>query len=99
MTDRRPRTPWILATGLLTLFACGADSSGGASIKDPSNPQAPEGRPSLATPATAPADAGHGHASGAGDAAPLVYACPMHPEVTATQPGTCPKCLMKLVAR
>ena len=30
--------------------------------------------------------------------APTVYACPMHPEVTATEPGTCPKCGMKLVA-
>ena len=30
-------------------------------------------------------------------AAPTVYACPMHPEVTATEPGTCPKCGMKLV--
>src|SRR5204862_541548 len=30
-------------------------------------------------------------------AAPAVYACPMHPEVTATEPGTCPKCGMKLV--
>jgi FtsP/CotA-like multicopper oxidase with cupredoxin domain len=26
------------------------------------------------------------------------YACPMHPEVTATTPETCPKCGMKLVA-
>jgi FtsP/CotA-like multicopper oxidase with cupredoxin domain len=26
------------------------------------------------------------------------YACPMHPEVTSTEPGTCPKCGMKLVA-
>ena len=26
------------------------------------------------------------------------YACPMHPEVTATEPGTCPKCGMKRVA-
>ena len=34
----------------------------------------------------------------AADAAPTVYACPMHPEVTATEPGTCPKCGMKLVA-
>ena len=25
------------------------------------------------------------------------YACPMHPEVTATESGTCPKCGMKLV--
>ena len=25
------------------------------------------------------------------------YACPMHPDVTATEPGTCPRCGMKLV--
>jgi FtsP/CotA-like multicopper oxidase with cupredoxin domain len=26
-----------------------------------------------------------------------LYACPMHPEVTATEPGTCPQCGMKLL--
>jgi FtsP/CotA-like multicopper oxidase with cupredoxin domain len=26
------------------------------------------------------------------------YVCPMHPEVTAAEPGTCPRCGMKLVA-
>ena len=32
------------------------------------------------------------------DVAPATsYACPMHPEVTATEPGTCPKCGMKLL--
>ena len=35
---------------------------------------------------------------GADDAPASAYACPMHPEVTATEPGTCPKCGMKLVA-
>ncbi len=28
----------------------------------------------------------------------VVYSCPMHPEVTAAAPGTCPKCRMDLVA-
>jgi FtsP/CotA-like multicopper oxidase with cupredoxin domain len=31
-------------------------------------------------------------------AGPVVYACPMHPEVTGTEPGRCPKCGMKLLA-
>ena len=34
---------------------------------------------------------------GPDDSPASAYACPMHPEVTATEPGTCPKCGMKLV--
>jgi FtsP/CotA-like multicopper oxidase with cupredoxin domain len=26
------------------------------------------------------------------------YVCPMHPDVTSSEPGTCPKCCMKLIA-
>ena len=35
---------------------------------------------------------------GPDDTPASAYACPMHPEVTATEPGTCPQCGMKLVA-
>jgi FtsP/CotA-like multicopper oxidase with cupredoxin domain len=31
-------------------------------------------------------------------AGPVVYACPMHPEITSDEPGRCPKCGMKLLA-
>ena len=37
---------------------------------------------------------GHGGARGG----PVVYACPMHPEVVSDEPGHCPKCGMKLLA-
>jgi FtsP/CotA-like multicopper oxidase with cupredoxin domain len=29
---------------------------------------------------------------------PVVYACPMHPEITSQEPGRCPQCGMKLLA-
>ena len=35
---------------------------------------------------------------GEDDSQASAYACPMHPDVTATEPATCPKCGMKLVA-
>jgi FtsP/CotA-like multicopper oxidase with cupredoxin domain len=34
---------------------------------------------------------------GGGDSEASSYVCPMHPEVTSTDPGICPKCGMKLV--
>jgi FtsP/CotA-like multicopper oxidase with cupredoxin domain len=30
---------------------------------------------------------------------PVVYACPMHPDVVTDEPGSCPKCGMKLLAQ
>ena len=41
----------------------------------------------------------HSHAAGAAPEETAVYTCPMHPEVTGTTPGECPKCGMTLVKR
>jgi FtsP/CotA-like multicopper oxidase with cupredoxin domain len=36
---------------------------------------------------------------GAPEGVPVVYVCPMHPEVVSDEPGSCPKCGMKLLAQ
>ena len=36
---------------------------------------------------------------GVPEGVPVIYVCPMHPEVVSEQPGTCPKCGMKLLAQ
>jgi FtsP/CotA-like multicopper oxidase with cupredoxin domain len=36
---------------------------------------------------------------GVPEGVPVVYACPMHPEVVRNEPGSCPKCGMKLLAQ
>ncbi|MEO6192961.1 MAG: heavy metal-binding domain-containing protein [Thermoanaerobaculia bacterium] len=41
----------------------------------------------------------HAPATGAAQEEAAVYTCPMHPEVTSTTPGKCPKCGMTLVKR
>lgn len=51
----------------------------------------PAGETAHETPAVAPpAEPSDGHTT---------YTCPMHPEVVADRPGSCPKCGMRLVPR
>ncbi|MBX3233561.1 MAG: hypothetical protein KIT84_11195 [Labilithrix sp.] len=105
---------FLIATlAAAALVACSpAPAPVSTSMSDPSNPNAPEGvahaAPSTSTappPASDPHAGHHGHAghtSGPATAADAgaVYVCPMHPEVTSTEPGqTCPKCNMKLVPK
>lgn len=102
--DRNRTTALRAAFAALCLLvtAIGACSPGPMPIarspEDPSSPLAPEGvSPMLAASEPAPAPATHEHpAHGAGD---VVYTCPMHPEVTSSTPGVCPKCKMKLVPK
>lgn len=54
---------------------------------------APSARPAL--PAATTAEALPGTAT----AAPSLYVCPMHPQITSESPGSCPICGMDLVAR
>jgi len=68
---------------------------------DPSNPSAPEGAKPAAVSAVAPREKSeHGEHAEPHDHAQhqssVLYVCPMHPEVQSPEPGTCPKCNMKL---
>lgn len=64
-----------------------------APIEDPAPFLRGETKP---PPAAAPAAPDGAPAPPASTAA---YVCPMHPEVGAAEPGTCPKCGMQLVPR
>jgi hypothetical protein len=58
---------------------------------DPSNPAAPEGSVrAVASVVTRPP--AHDHAD-------TTFVCPMHPDVTSTEPGRCGKCGMNLVPK
>lgn len=92
---------FILA-GLWSLTACAAGPMEvSRSRRDPSNPNAAEGTPPLAS--TAASSATHEHSehehTASSETVAATYVCPMHPDVTASAPGLCPKCNMKLVPK
>lgn len=65
-----------------------------AAIGTFSGPNAWACGPSCGSPASHGQDGGGGSTPKTGPA--ITYACPMHPEVKADQPGKCPKCGMNL---
>jgi hypothetical protein len=89
-----------MLVAIVPLVACASaalpplTASHPASPAGPEPPTAPEPRPD-SPPHGAPGhDHGpHGAPTPSGVA---VYECPMHPEVTANEPGNCPKCGMTL---
>jgi hypothetical protein len=98
-----PLFPFVLLVAS-TVGCSPAPAPVSTSQRDPSNPVAPEGTtPPIAPLVAAAPPPGHGaHAkdppADAG-ASSAVYVCPMHPEVTSSAPGVCPKCNMKLVLK
>ncbi|MBX3226179.1 MAG: hypothetical protein KIT84_28600 [Labilithrix sp.] len=86
----RPSFEWLVAIAMAVAACSPAPAPVASSSRDPSNPAAPESVDPVAAlnVAVAPADAG-----------PVVYACPMHPEVTADHATKCPKCGMTLAPK
>lgn len=59
---------------------------------------APSGPPPAATHPDQVHSHGNAHTEQSRpDAGAVVYTCPMHPEVVSREPGSCPKCGMRLV--
>ena len=94
--SQSPRDPSNPAApeGMVPPISSGTSSSHAPSESSPADGHAHHHHDqSGSAPATQP--------TGAGDAgtSSVVYTCPMHPEVTSTEPGRCPKCGMNLVPR
>lgn len=101
----------LFRIGLISALLSGSACSPGLapvsqSVKDPSNPAAPEGvtQASSATQTSSAAQASSAtqtsvESSAVADAGPTIYTCPMHPQITSPSPGRCPICGMNLVPR
>ena len=93
-----------LATIATLVGACSpAPTPVAQSSHDPSSPAAPEGVDPIVASTTRRGEAtaenaGHERHDPIAKEA-VVYACPMHPEVTSNAPGACSKCNMKLVPK
>lgn len=81
---------------LLFVFTCGCLGGGDFALRPvPDHPASPEARESaVRLPGTLALDAPQAPAETGRAAA--TYSCPMHPDVVADRPGTCPHCGMQL---
>jgi len=96
------RRLWLGGLAGLVVACSPAPAPVSTAKNDPSNPAAAEGVTPTVTSGALPVAPTHDHAHHAatrGADAGAVYVCPMHPEVTSSAPGLCPKCNMKLVPK
>ena len=76
----------------MLVAGCSPGAPPAAPETNPSSPHAAEGIvPPLASASARATPQDRPHAA--------AYVCPMHPEVTSSEPGTCPKCHMTLVPK
>ncbi len=106
MSSSKYRRAWWRIVGttlggmaIVGAFACASGQLEPRTAHDPANPNALEA-PSVPSPSTASTLAAHEPLDHAGaDAGAISYVCPMHPDVVRAEPGTCPKCGMRLVPK
>ena len=98
-----PRTLLIAVAALLNVACASAIRLAPVTPGSVADPRSPEPPPPVASQTLRPDGASQNttthveHPEGTSMSSPIVYTCPMHPEVRSDAPGICPKCGMKLV--
>jgi|SRR5579863_8163310 len=102
MRARNHRSRFVCLSFIGALAAaCASEPPPRPTKLDPSSPAAAESAPLSMGPLTQPPPSVEGKADhdAAALPAPMLYTCPMHPEVISDKPGKCPKCGMTLVPK